>query len=140
MLPVTIGVAFLLGTMAAFGIKFDLYNMIALPTVLGLGINNAIYLYHRYREEGPGRLSTVMRQTGVAVFITAMAMIIGFSGLLFADHPGLKSIGILAVLGISTVLLSLLTFFPAFLLFQETRRPVPIPVSKPEGEKVRVRS
>jgi len=138
-LPVTIGLALQLGIMSVFGLKFDLYNMVAMPAVAGLGINNAIYLYHRYREEGPGRLHIVMRTTGVAVFITAMAMIMGFLGLLFADHPGLRSIGTLAVLGISSVLLSLLTFFPAFLLFLEARRPIPIGVIGSEEEKIRLR-
>jgi predicted RND superfamily exporter protein len=139
-LPVTIGLALMLGIMSVFDLKFDLYNMVAMPAVAGLGINNAIYLYHRYREEGPGRLVVVMRTTGVAVFITAMAMIMGFFGLLFADHPGLRSIGTLAVLGISSVLLSLLTFFPAFLMFLESRRPVPVSVIGPEENKVRMRS
>jgi predicted RND superfamily exporter protein len=129
LLPVSAGVVILLGVMAVFRIKFDFYNMIAMPTVLGLGINNAIYLYHRYREEGPGRLRVVMRNTGVAVFITATAMIIGFSGLLFAEHPGLRSIGLLAVLGIFTVLICLLTFFPAFLQLLESRRPVAVSVN-----------
>jgi predicted RND superfamily exporter protein len=43
-LPVTVGVIALLGIMAALRIRFDFYNMIALPTILGLGIDNAIYL------------------------------------------------------------------------------------------------
>ncbi|MDP3938104.1 MAG: MMPL family transporter [Deltaproteobacteria bacterium] len=140
MLPVTIGLGVLLGIMAIFDLKFDLYNMVAMPAVAGLAINNAIYLYHRYREEGTGRLMVVMRTTGVAVFITAMAMIMGFLGLLFADHPGLRSIGTVAVLGISTVLLSLLTFFPAFLLFLESGRPVPVTVIGSGDEKIRLRS
>ncbi len=140
MLPVTIGLGVLRGIMAIFELKFDLYNMVAMPAVVGLGINNAIYLYHRYREEGPGRLLVVMRTTGVAVFITAMAMIMGFLGLLFADHPGLRSIGTVAVLGISTVLLSLLTFFPAFLLFLESGRPAPVTVIGSEEEKIHLRS
>jgi predicted RND superfamily exporter protein len=139
LLPVSAGVAILLGVMAIFKIKFDFYNMIAMPTVLGLGINNAIYLYHRYREEGPGRLRVVMRNTGVAVFITATAMIIGFSGLLFAEHPGLRSIGLMAVLGILTVLICLLTFFPAFLQLLESRRLLEVPVrdSHADGRRLR---
>jgi predicted RND superfamily exporter protein len=138
-LPVTLGVIVLLGVMAAFRIKFDFYNMIALPTILGLGIDNAIYLYHRYLEEGPGRIRVVLRETGRAVFITATAMVIGFSGLLFAVHPGLKSIGVLAVLGIVTVLASLLTFFPAFLQLLESRSPVPVDVAVTEPKAKNVR-
>jgi predicted RND superfamily exporter protein len=137
LLPVTLGVVLLLGVMSACRIKFDFYNLIAMPTVLGLGIDNAIYLYHRYREEGAGRLRIVMRHTGLAVFVTALAMIIGFSGLLFAQHPGLRSIGTLAVLGILTVLASLLTFFPAFLQYLEWRRPVVLAVPKSEPESLR---
>lgn len=136
-LPVTVGMIVLLGIMAVFRVRFDFYNMIALPTILGLGIDNAIYLYHRYLEEGPGRLRVVIRETGRAVVITASAMIIGFSGLLFAVHPGLKSIGTLAVMGILTVLFSLLTFFPAFLQLLESRRRVALPLAERGPEDIR---
>lgn len=138
-LPVLLGLVVMLGLMGLLELKFDIYNIVAMPVVVGLGINNAIYLYHRFCEEGPGRLRRVLSTTGVAVFITALAMILGFGGLLFADHPGLRSIGTLAVLGISTVLLSLLTFFPAFLRLLESRLPATVPVIETDHAKFRIR-
>ena len=45
----------------------------------------------------------------------AVTNLIGFAGLLLSGHPGLRSIGVLAVVGIGATLASTLVFFPAFL-------------------------
>ena len=46
---------------------------------------------------------------------------LGFAGLLFTAHPGLQSLGIMAVLGIGMTLLTSLTFLPALLQWLEIR-------------------
>ena len=46
---------------------------------------------------------------------------VGFAGLLLSFHPGLRSIGLLAVVGIGTTLLSALLFLPALLQWLEDR-------------------
>jgi uncharacterized membrane protein YdfJ with MMPL/SSD domain len=51
----------------------------------------------------------------------AATNLIGFSGLLLSTHPGLRSIGILAVVGISATLAATLVFFPAMLQIVEDR-------------------
>jgi predicted RND superfamily exporter protein len=86
-----------------------------------------VHLVHRYREAGPGSLRAVLRSTGEHVTMGALTTMIGFSGLLLSFHPGLRSIGLLALIGIGTTLLAALFFLPALLQWLEDRDEVAEP-------------
>ena len=51
----------------------------------------------------------------------AVTTMVGFGGLLLSFHPGLNSIGALAVVGIGATLLAALFFLPALIQVQENR-------------------
>lgn len=121
LLPLVVGVFWMVGGMVGVGLLFTFYNLVVLPAVLGIGNDCGVHLVHRYREEGPGSLRWVVRSTGEHVAVGALTTMIGFSGLLLSFHPGLRSIGQLAVLGIGTTLLAALVFFPALLQWLEDR-------------------
>ena len=61
MFPLLCGGIWMCGVMYVFGMKLNFYNMVALPTIIGMGIDNGVHLYHRYREEGPGSLTLILR-------------------------------------------------------------------------------
>ena len=113
--PLAVGLVWMLGAMVLFKIDLTFYNLVVLPTVLGVGNDGGVHLTHRYREEGRGSIRRVLRSTGEHVTMGAMTNLIGFGGLLLSSHPGLRSIGVLAVVGISTTLLATLVFYPALL-------------------------
>ncbi|MCA9692677.1 MAG: MMPL family transporter, partial [Myxococcales bacterium] len=120
----TVGVAlaWLTGLMVALGWRWHFFNVIALPLLIGMGQDYGIHLYHRYREEGPGRLGVVLRGTGSAIFFTSLTTVIGFSGMMFVDHPGLASLGKVSVIGITLCLVASVVFVPALLRLGEWRR------------------
>ena len=120
--PLVVGLLWMLGVMVLFGIKLTFYNLVVLPTVLGVGNDGGVHLTHRYREEGKGSIRRVLRSTGEHVTMGALTNLIGFGGLLLSSHPGLRSIGVLAVVGISTTLAATLVFFPALLQVLEDNR------------------
>ncbi len=122
MLSIILGVFWLLGVMFAFGIRFNFYNMIIIPAVMGMSIDNSIHIYHRYEELGRGSLAKVLSSTGVAAMLASLTNASGFLGLLFCVHKGLYSIGLLAVIGVGTCLLSTLVFLPALLQLLEHLR------------------
>lgn len=118
--PVTVGMLWMLGIMAWFNIKLNIFNMVVLPTVLGIGIDNAIHIFHRYREEG--RVMQVVRTTGGAAFLTTLTTMLGFAGTLTASNQGLQSLGLVACIGLGCCMVTSLTLFPALLQWFETRR------------------
>ena len=120
--PLTVGLVWMLGGMVIGGVSLTFYNLVVLPTVLGVGNDGGVHIAHRYREEGRGSIRRVLRSTGEHVTMGAVTNLIGFAGLLLSGHPGLRSIGVLAVVGIGATLASTLIFFPAFLQVVEDNR------------------
>jgi uncharacterized protein len=84
-----------------------------------MGVDNGVHIYHRYREEGPNSLVLVLKRTGGAMFICTITTMVGFASLTMAQHPGLNSIGVLALLGLGACLLAALTILPALLQMLE---------------------
>ena len=117
--PLAVGLLWMLGGMVVGGISLTFYNLVVLPTVLGVGNDGGVHLSHRYLEEGKGSIRKILRTTGEHVTMGAVTNMIGFGGLLMSSHPGLRSIGVLAVLGIGTTLASTLIFFPALIQVAE---------------------
>jgi len=121
LIPLIIGLLWLFGIMMLFGLKFNFYNLVVLPAVLGIGCDNGVHLAHRYRDEGQKSMWEVLSSTGQHITVGSFTTMMGFAGLLFTNHPGLQSIGIMAVVGIGMTLLSALTFLPAMVQFLEDK-------------------
>lgn len=122
LIPLIVGLLWLFGIMLIFGLKFNFYNLVVLPAILGIGCDNGVHLAHRYRDEGRRSMSDVLSSTGQHITIGSFTTMLGFAGLLFTNHPGLQSIGIMAVIGIGMTLFSALTFLPAMVQFLEDRK------------------
>ncbi|MFW5972742.1 MAG: efflux RND transporter permease subunit [Bacteroidota bacterium] len=120
-LPLIVGVLWMLLVMELFGLKLNFYNLVVLPAVLGIGNDAGVHLVHRYREEGRGSIMAVLRSTGEHVTVGSLTTMIGFAGLLLSFHPGLRSIGELAVVGIGSTLLAAIIFLPSLLQSREDR-------------------
>ncbi len=133
LLPLVVGVLWMLLVMELLGMKLNFYNMVVLPAVLGIGNDAGAHLVHRYRERGPGSILQVLRSTGEHVTMASLTTMMGFAGLLLSFHPGLRSIGELAVVGIGATLLAALVFLPALIqwLEDQTQRPSPEPEAAP---------
>ena len=79
----------------------------------------------------PKSLPLVLRRTGLAVTMATLTTMVGYSGLLTASHPGLVSIGKLAIVGLATTLVSAVVLFPALLQVLEDRAAAAAIVDEP---------
>ena len=109
----TVGIAilWLAAIMGAFGWKTNLFNLIALPLLVGMGQDDALHLFHRFKEEGSLRVA--VRETGTAIFLTSWTTAIGFAGIFFANHRGLLSLARVSVIGVMLCWLSSVVVLPA---------------------------
>ncbi|WP_020402248.1 efflux RND transporter permease subunit [Gracilimonas tropica] len=121
LLPLLVGLLWLFGIMMIFGLQFNFYNLVVLPAILGIGEDSGVHLAHRYREEGKRSMWQVLSSTGQHITMGSLTTMLGFAGLLFTNHPGLQSIGIMAVLGIGMTLLTSITFLPALIQWLEDK-------------------
>ncbi|WP_440998801.1 efflux RND transporter permease subunit [Fodinibius sp. SL11] len=121
LLPLTASFLWMFGLLEIVGWKLNFYNLVVLPTVLGIGDDSGIHLVHRYLEEGKGSIRKVLTSTGEHITVSAITTMLGFAGLLFSIHPGMRSIGEMAVLGIGLTLFAALFLLPALLTVFEQK-------------------
>jgi len=112
MVPLIFGMILMIGAAWLVGMKMNIFNMVVIPTVVGIGIDSGIHIYHRFKIEGIDRLSHILKHTGGAVLFSSITTFVGFASLAFAGHRGLKSIGTIAAIGIITVTGITLIVFP----------------------------
>ena len=119
--PLINALVWVVGVMYVFDIKLNLYNMVAFPTIIGMGVDNSVHIFHRYRETGRDSLQLVLRTTGAALLATSLTTMVGFAGLVPAIHPALTSIGVLSLVGLGTSFITSVTLLPALLQIREHR-------------------
>jgi predicted RND superfamily exporter protein len=117
--PLLTALLWVTGFMYVFDFKVNIYNIVAFPTIIGMGIDNAVHVFHRYRESGVGSLRLVLRTTGMALLATTLTTMVGFAGLVPAHHPALYWIGIVSLLGLGSCFVSAVTLLPALLQLRE---------------------
>lgn len=110
-IPLGIGAAFMLGTMALLEWSYNFVNVVALPLVFGAGVDFGVHLVHRFRQEGSA--AAALRTTGRPVILSAVTTLVGMGGLAMAHHRGAASLGWLMVIGIGYCLLSAAVVLPA---------------------------
>jgi len=119
MVPIILGAIWMVGLMHVLGMKFDFTNVMAVPLVLGIGIDNAIHIIHRYLLEK--NIPLALRTTGKAILLTALTMMIGFGSLGFSPHRGLAGMGYVLVIGVAACFLTAVFVLPLILAGKKER-------------------
>ena len=113
MMPLVIGMGWMLGLMALTGWKINFVNIVVFPVVFGYGVSLGVYIYERYLETGSVYIS--VKRTGTAIAGSSLTTLVGWASLLVANHNGLKSMGMLAFFGIAAAMVITFTVLPALL-------------------------
>jgi hypothetical protein len=123
LIPLVVGAVWTLGLMALFQVQFNLANIIAIPLIIGIGVDSGILIVHRFwvEQEHGGKVSPLIRSTGRAITLSSLTEIVGFCSLLIASHRGIYSLGLLVTLGLGSVLIASVTTLPSLLAVLGTR-------------------
>lgn len=100
------------------GIPLNFANVIALPLLLGIGVDSGIHMVQRFRfmqMKGSTDHHLLATSTSKAVILSALTTICGFGNLSFSAHQGTASMGQLLTLGIGFTLICTLFVLPVFL-------------------------
>lgn len=116
-LPLTLGVIWTLGVQGFFDIPFNFANLVAIPLVIGVGVDDGVHLMHRVREDGRMGMTGILRRSGRAIIITTLATVAGFGSLIFASHRGMASLGVLLVIGVTACLAASVVVLPNLLVW-----------------------
>ena len=118
---VVCGLVAMLGAMVLFDLSLNLFNVVVLPSVLGIGIDNAVHIQHAYSRGGKGSVSRVVATTGRAALLSSVTTAMGFGAAIIAHHAGVQQMGILALIGIGCTFVASTVLFPSLLRVLEER-------------------
>jgi len=108
MVPLACGVFWMVGLMHLFGMKLNFINVIGLPLIIGIGIDDGVHIMHRWRNEGKGQIYTVFSSTGKAILLTTLTTMFAFGSLIFSIFRGWASFGGALAIGVGACFLTTL--------------------------------
>lgn len=119
-LPLMIGLAVLAGVMAMFRCDFNFFNVIVVPMIVGIGIDDGVHFTNTYRRLDPAHMLQPLSLTGRAVVLTSLTTLVGFGSISLSHYPGLRSMGYVAIIGVSACLFASVIVLPT--IFSMIRR------------------
>lgn len=110
-IPMALSWIIILGMMALLNIEFNIVNIILSTFIFGIGDDFSIFIMDGLQQEyRTGKKMFASHKT--AIFFSAFTTVIGMGALLFAEHPALKSVSTISVLGMAAVVLISYTVQP----------------------------
>jgi len=119
--PLWLGLLWILGALHIVGLKLNMFNFVVLPALVGIGIDYGVHYVHRYNEEGD--LPKVRGALYFVILFCNLTTLVGFGNMSLATHPGLKSLGQLALIGLFAMLVASNYALPA--LLSRSKKPSP---------------
>ena len=115
LVPLLVGSVWTLGMMVLFGVQFNMANLLFIPLIIGIGIDNGVHIVHSYRATGKFEGESIpLAKDSKAITLAALTTIVGFA-LMISSHRGIYSLGLLVALGVGSVLIASLTTLPSLL-------------------------
>jgi hydrophobe/amphiphile efflux-3 (HAE3) family protein len=123
-IPVLISSVWILGTMYLFGISINVFTVSITALTIGLGIDYAIHIIERYREERKVAepevaINKTIHNTGAALFISGITTVSGFIVLTISRIPPIQHFGIITAMTIIYSSILALVVIPILLLRRE---------------------
>ena len=108
------------GILAILKVDLNPANLIVLPLVLGIGVDDGVHVIHDFRSQR--RRYRTSPSTINAIVLTSLTSMIGFGSMMIAAHRGLYSLGLVLVVGVGGCLFVSLVSLPAILTLISNRQ------------------
>ena len=103
----------LLTVMRLAGWSWNLLNLMAIPLVLGTGVDYGIFMQLALRRHG-GDLAMAYRSVGRALLLCGGTAIAGFGSLTWSSNAGMASLGQVCAIGIASNMLIAIFLLPVW--------------------------
>jgi len=127
MVSLALSIGAMIACLKIFGFALNLFNVLAFPLVLGVGVDYGIYILLAMRQPGDKEyaFATIIKP----VILAGLTAVAGFGSLAIAHNPALRGLGAVCAIGIACCLFSTIFFIlPAYLV--RLTPPLP-PMPKP---------
>ena len=102
-IPICMSWIITLGMMNILNIKFNIVNIIITSFIFGLGIDYAIFILRGLLQEFETGAQN-LKSYKTSILISGITTLTGIGVMIFAQHPALRSIALVSIIGISSVL------------------------------------
>ena len=120
-LPLAVSWIWIQGIMGLTGLQFNIVNVILATFIFGMGDDYSIFITEGLLyERATGR--KILHSYKNAVVLSALIMFVGIGVLAFAAHPALRSLGLVTVIGMITVVALAYYLPPLVFRWLTTRR------------------
>jgi predicted exporter/lauroyl/myristoyl acyltransferase len=114
----------MVAVMAALGWSWNLLNLMALPLVIGAGVDYGIHMQCALRRSG-GDIAAARRSMGKALLLCGGTTIAGFGSLAWAGNAGIASFGKVCAAGITANMIVAVYLLPSWWLWFSARGAAP---------------
>jgi predicted RND superfamily exporter protein len=115
MIPLALGVFWMLGLMNMAGILLSMMTVMGLPLIIGIGIDDGVHIMHRWKHEGDDKIRLVYSSTGKAVLLTSLTTMFAFGSLAFSAFPAFGLFGGALFLGVGACFLTSVIVLPGIM-------------------------
>jgi predicted RND superfamily exporter protein len=115
MLPLAAGVFWMVGLMHLVGQKLTVMNVMGIPLIIGIGIDDGVHILHRWLSEGRSNIRKVFTSTGKAILLTSLTTMMGFGSLVFSIWRGFAQLGSALFIGVAACFLTTVLILPGLL-------------------------
>ncbi len=124
MIPVAVVIIWQPLLMRSGDVNVNIFTAMIGTIVFGIGVDDAIHVMHRIREEGETAVGITksVEQTGQTIFETTITTAAGMAAGLFVSFPGLENFFIVMMLLICFAFLTSVFLLPAFLTLHHRTR------------------
>ena len=127
--PTAIGLVWAAGILGFAGVELDLFAVFAVMTFVGIGVDYGIHLIHRYHAlQDPVRVTA---ELAPVIIVAGAITLLGYGTLVGSSYPPLRSIGMVSVVSVVTLVLASVLVLPAML--SES----PVVNSRVDGDRAR---
>jgi uncharacterized protein len=121
LLPPLAGAALMLGVMGILEVDLNPANLIILPLILGIGVDNGVHVMHDYRRQSGSRYVSSPCMIN-SLILTSLTNMVGFGSMIIAPHRGLRSIGVVLSVGVGCCLVMSVVVLPAIMTLISLKR------------------
>jgi len=100
MIPLAAALVWTVGIMHLTGMQFNIVNVMIIPMIVGIGIDDGVHIIHRMLVDPSHSVRAVFSSTGRAIMLTTLTTMLAFGSLKFATYRGLGSAGMAAFIGV----------------------------------------
>lgn len=113
MAPLMLAGLFTMASTVITGTPINFANIIALPLLLGLGVDNGIHMVEKLHHSLSEQQNIYQSSTARAMFYGALTTASSFVGLAFSPHQGIASMGLVITIGIFWIMVCTFIILPA---------------------------